>query len=933
MFGRDREVARNRAGVTRKTSQQWTNRLQGILGDIGDAVVVTDLERRAIFLNAPAERLTGWKLEEAAGRPVDEIVCLRAEPKSNGAADSRAADPLDTALRECATGILPQGSMLDPRQGEPRNVTGSAAPVRDEAGEAVGAILVFRDVTERTEREQLVRAALTHAEHIFATVREPLVVLDRDLCVRSANRSFYKTFEVSREETEDRPLFALGNHQWDIPRLRDLLERVLPENETFDDFSVDHDFPGIGHRHMVLNARRLPPWGGQDAQILLAIEDLTPKKRAEEALRRNEKRLRKALSIDSIGVLFFERSSGILIDANETFLKESGYTRDDIESRRLTWRTMTPPEFVDVSLEQMRLLETSGRLGPYEKEYLRKDGSRWWMLFAGAKLDDETVIEYCINIDRLKEAESKLIQSERRYRRLFESARDGILILEADSGKIVDVNAYMTELLGGSRQYFLGKELWEIGLIGDKEESQRAFRELQRTEYIRYEHLPLEDVSGEKVDVEFVGNVYDVDGKRVIQCNIRDISERTLLKTLQEQARELADAGRRRDEFLAMLSHELRNPLAPLAAAVSLLRLHCDETPAQREARGVIERQVSHLTRLVDDLLEVSRITSGRIRLRRGRVLLSDVVDDAVEMVRPLVAQLDHRLTITTGAEPLWVHGDGARLGQVVSNLLTNAVKYTDRGGRISLSIMREADEAVLRVEDDGVGIEPDLLPYVFDIFCQAEQPLSRSHGGLGVGLAIVRTLVEMHGGRVEVHSRGRGEGSEFVVRLPLTQPDDRESREDPVAGADSAAPAATLRVLVVDDNPDTSRTYDLLISAMGHAVRTAACGREALKIAEACGPDVVFLDIGLPEMDGHEVSRRIRKMDFANDPVLVAVTGYGLEQDREQSRAAGFDHHLVKPANMDEIAGILDTTAKRKASRAGPKPSGQPDEPPGEGQ
>ncbi len=858
------------------------------LAGLGDAAIIADVNGKIVFLNSAAEGLTGWTQDVASGEQIDRVLQI---------VDEASGDRV--AVRQ---GPLPAQAQLMSRGNAARRVVGSCTAIRDEAGDQAGWICVLRDVGER---EDLIRAALAHAQHIIATVREPLLVLDKSLRVVSANRAFYQTFRVSEQDTANRMIYELGNGQWDIPRLRELLEGVLPHDESFEGFEVEHEFPEIGVRSMLLNARRLPPWGGQDAKILLAIEDITHRKRAEEELERQRVRLQKAVNIEAVSVLFFEASTGILIDANETFLKQSGFTPQDLRSRELTWQRLTPPEYRDASLEQLEGFAETGRIGPYEKEYFRKDGSRWWMLFSGAALDEATIIEFCIDITQIKEAERNRAESEARYRRLFEAAREGILIVSGDTGRIIDANPYVGELLGYERGAFLGKELWEIGLLRDKEESQRAFEALQQRGYIRYEHLPLETKAGGTADVEFVSNVYEVNGKRIIQCNIRDISDRTLLNRVQQQAQELAEAGHRRDEFLAMLSHELRNPLAPMASAVSLLRLRRDGSDIEKEAVDVLERQLLHLTHLVDDLLEVSRITSGRIRLKREKVVLNNVMRDAVEMVRPLTRTRGQEVVLTMPQTPVWVNADSERLGQVISNLLTNAIKYSDPGSPITISAEEAGGEARLAVTDAGIGISAELLPHVFGLFSQGAQSLARSTGGLGIGLAIARTLTEMHGGRIEAFSRGEGLGSTFVVHLPLASP----MKPIPSVRAEvqtTQRESSRLRVLVVDDNQDAARMLGRLVQAGGHQVCTAFSGSEALRALREYRPDIALLDIGLPEMDGYEIARLVRKDPSLRNLVLVAISGYGREADRLRSRESGFDHHLVKPADIGALRKIL---------------------------
>lgn len=749
---------------------------------IGDGVITTDSEGRVTFLNSVASSLTGWTQEEAAGQPLDSVFRIINE-ESRQSVES----PTVRALREGVVIRLANHSLLIAKDGTARPIDDSAAPIRNDQGEVAGVVLVFRDISERRRQEQQVQDTLAYAENIIATLREPFVVLDKSLRVKTANASFYQTFHVSEEETEGRFVYDLGNGQWNIPRLRMLLEEVLPHNHSFQDFEVEHEFPTIGRKMMLLNARRFESGDRRQKLILLAIEDITKRRRAESAVQ----------------------------------------------------------------------------------------------------------------------------TSEVRYRRLFETAKDGILILDANTGRILDANPFMVEMLSYSPGEFLGKELWEIGLFSDKSESEAAFRELQQQGYIRYDHLPLVTKNGEKVEVEFVSNTYRVDHRYIAQCNIRDISERSRLeRQMKEQTEKLADLHRRKDEFLAMLSHELRNPLAALLNAVQLLRLEPAESGLQQQARAILERQLGQLVHLVDELLEVSRISTGRIHLHREQVDLRTIVERGVETARPLIEQRRHTLAVRLPPLPLWVDGDSTRLEQVVVNLLNNAAKYTDEGGSIWLDLQQEGTEAVLHVRDSGVGITPELMPRIFDLFTQAERSLARSQGGLGIGLCLVQRLVEMHGGKVAVYS-ALGQGSEFVVHLPVmltAEPPPLSPRTEKAKQT-----GLSLRVLVVDDNVDTANSLEMLLSESGYEVRTAHDGPTALEAALDYRPHVVLLDIGLPGFDGYEVAKRMRQQPVLQNVVLVAMTGYGQEPDRQRVQAAGFDHHLVKPARFEQIQIILATVSEKR--------------------
>jgi two-component system CheB/CheR fusion protein len=368
---------------------------------------------------------------------------------------------------------------------------------------------------------------------------------------------------------------------------------------------------------------------------------------------------------------------------------------------------------------------------------------------------------------------------------------------------------------------------------------------------------------------------------------------------------EIQQANRRKDEFLAMLAHELRNPLAPMRNAVQVLRIDPPRTQLQW-ARDVIYRQLQHITRLVDDLLDASRITQGKITLQREKVELAALVARAVETSRPLIEARRHQLTVKLPSEPIWLDGDPTRLAQVVANLLNNSAKYTEEAGQICLNGGIVGNEVVLRVRDTGVGIPANMLPHVFDLFTQADRSLDRSQGGLGIGLTLVRNLVELHGGRVEALSAGIAQGSEFVVYLrALTNASDAIS-VSPATIVPLAVGTATLRILVVDDNPDAAETLALLLQFGGHDVRTAHEGESALETAYAFRPQVIVLDIGLPKMDGYEVARRLRQDPEMKKLFLVALTGYGQDEDRQRSKDAGFDHHLVKPVDPAELQSVL---------------------------
>jgi two-component system CheB/CheR fusion protein len=381
--------------------------------------------------------------------------------------------------------------------------------------------------------------------------------------------------------------------------------------------------------------------------------------------------------------------------------------------------------------------------------------------------------------------------------------------------------------------------------------------------------------------------------------------ERSIRYSIERKRTE--EALRRKDEFLAMLSHELRNPLAPIRTALHILEMPQVDEEHARHAKEVIKRQMEHLVRLVDELLDISRIMHGRIELRKQPVDLVDVVKHAIETAQPAIDARGHQISVTFPAGRVVIEADAVRLSQAIGNLLINAAKYTEKAGRIWIEAGREKDDAVIRVRDSGAGIEPELLPQIFDLFVQGQRSLARSQGGLGIGLTLVKRLAELHGGTVTASSAGLGRGSEFVVRIPaLHSPSDAES--PPIPGESQRS---SRHVLVVDDNVDAAECVGVMLELQGHQVQVAHDGFEAVEAARRDKPDVILLDIGLPGRDGYEVAEILRADPQFAQTKIIAVTGYGKDEDRQRSKAAGMDHHLTKPVAPEDLDHLMGTFAK----------------------
>ncbi len=629
-----------------EASQQW---LTAVLTSIGDAVITTDAQGRATFLNPVARTLTGWESEDAVGKSLAEIFQIVAE-------DTRVPveDPVNRVLRENIVVGLANHTVLISRDGTERPIDDSGAPIKEKGGATTGVVLVFRDVTQRRQAEEI-RARLAA---IIETTDDAIVSKDLDGIITSWNAGAERVFGYSSEEIVGRPIGLL------IPTDR----------------------------------------------------------RDEEA----------------------EISAKL----------RSGERVDHFESKRIT-----------------------------------KDG------------------------------------------------------------RLIDVSLTIS---------------------------------------------PIRDGHGRVTGASKIA---------------RDITDR---KHLEHERRlrleELAEANRRKDEFLAMLAHELRNPLAAICSAIQFLDLaEVQGTIAQSMA--VVDRQLKHLSRLVDDLCDVSRITRGKIQLRKERLDVAVVVRNAIESTRPLIEARQHRLTVSVEAEPLTADADSLRLEQIISNLLTNAAKYSDIGSHIWLSAAREGEEIVIKVRDAGVGIPPEQLPRLFELFAQGDRSLARSEGGLGIGLTLVRALAELHGGNVSATSEGPGLGSEFVVRLPAASPMAADHVDaghltpkpciEPSSGRGS-------RVLVIDDNIDLAQAVANLLKLLNYEVWMAHDGPSGLEAARGYRPEVVLLDIGLPGLDGFQVAEQLRREEFGKNVVLIAVTGYGYEDDRQRARAAGFDHFVTKPVDFATLVSLM---------------------------
>jgi PAS domain S-box-containing protein len=489
-------------------------------------------------------------------------------------------------------------------------------------------------------------------------------------------------------------------------------------------------------------------------------------------------------------------------------------------------------------------------------------------------------------------------EAQARLAAIVESSQDAI-VSKTLEGVIRTWNAGAERLFGYTAAEAVGRPITIVIPPERQDEEEMILGQIAAGRAIEHYETVRVAKDGRRLDISLsVSPVRDAEGSIIGASKIaRDITER---KAAEEALRE---ADRRKDEFLAVLAHELRNPLAPLRNGLQVMRLASGDAKLVAKTRDMMERQLSHLVRLIDDLLDVSRISRNKMELRRSRVLLADVVSSAVETARPAIEAAGHELTVALPPEPIHLDADLTRLAQVFGNLLNNSAKYTQQGGRIRLAATRDGDRLVVEVEDTGIGIPAAALPHIFDMFSQVDRSIERSTGGLGIGLALVKGLVEMHGGTVEATSPGQGQGSTFSVRLPVIE----ERRSQPGKPAEEKTDAGSKRrILVVDDNLDSAASMATMLQLLGNEVRTADDGVEAVEVAAQFRPQVILMDIGMPRLNGYEATRRIREQPWGRGMAIVALTGWGQEVDRVRSQEAGCDRHLVKPVNLRDLEKLL---------------------------
>ncbi len=632
----------------------------------------------------------------------------------------------------------------------------------------------------------------------------------------------------------------------------------------------------------------------------LYFHDVTRGHLTREALEESERQYRTLIdSIDQgycvVEMLFDERGAPVdfrYLEVNDAFAAQTGLV--DVVGRKA--RELTP-QIDPYWLENYGRVARTGE--PVRLERYSSPLGRWFDVYA-FRLDHLSTSRIALlfrDVTARRRTDDALRESEERFRVLVEAMAQAVW--EADpAGNLQSYSASWRALTGQLSAQWRNEGWLDAVHPDDREATRRKwFDGIARRSPFELEYRIVAADGSVHWSNDHAAPLFGLDGtvRKWVGMNI-DITER---RSAEEALR---DADRRKDEFLAILAHELRNPLAPLRTGIEIMRMGRIDAERGERVRAMMGRQVDHMVALVDDLMDVSRISSGRIVLERRPVELAAVIRSALEASDPTIRHKHHEVSLTLPAEAVWVDGDPHRLTQAIGNLLTNAAKYTEPNGHIFVTLARGTGEAIVCVKDTGMGIPPAMLSKVFDLFTQVDSAIDRRQGGLGIGLTIVRQLVELHGGRVEAHSEGPGRGSEFVVHLPLSA----TPQDELDAPRLSDAGVRPRRILVVDDNADAAQAMATMLGLLGHEVDVAFDGEQALSRAGRIRPEVILMDLGMPNMNGYVAARRIRQSEWGREVLLIAVTGWGQQADREASEQAGFDHHLVKPVELETVQSLV---------------------------
>jgi PAS domain S-box-containing protein len=880
------------------------------IASIGDGVISTDVHSRITFMNGVAETITGWSFDDASGRPLAEVFRV-----INEWTRQPAENPIERALQDGQITKLANHTLLIARDGTERPIDHSATPMFGESKQPIGVVLVFRDVTERARAQE----ALARLAAIVESSQDAIISKTLDGIIRTWNAGAERLFGYTPEEAIGQPITLI------IPLDRrneeQLIIQRLVKGERIEHFETVRSTKSGKMIDISLTVSPLRDSEGHVIGASKIARDITTQKLALELQQQLQGEVEDERSRLSNAFHHAPSFMAVLRGPDHVFELANDKYIDLIGGRQIIGKTVREalPEIAGQGLfelldqvyqtgepfvgSDMRVMLQTQRNRPPQEVFLEfvyqplrhLGGAVSGILVQGIDLTERNRAQQ--DLIRVT-AESD--HRRRLYETILSSTPDFIYIFSLDH-KVIYANEALLTMWGMSwdeayRKSFLelGYEPWHAEMHCREIDTVRATGQPLRGE------VPFNGTNGRRIyDYIFVPVIGSDGSVEAVAGTTRDVTERHQMEEILRQT------DRNKDEFIALLAHELRNPLAPLLNGLQAIRLSGGDPNVLNDVRDIMERQLKHMVRLIDDLLDVSRLSRNKMELRRSRVLLSEVIRNAVETVQSVIQESDHEFIVTLPDEPIYLNADLTRLAQVFSNLLTNSAKYTKPHGHIWLTAEPHGAEIKILVKDDGIGIPYEALATVFDMFCQVDRSIERSSGGLGIGLALVKGLVEKHDGTVSVTSEGQDYGSTFTVTLPIMA--DVEHESDPgQSGSDTAGIPPRQRILVVDDNVDSAETMAIMLKFIGNDVRTAHDGLAGVEAALEFHPHIILMDVGMPRMNGHDATRKIREQNSFPQPIIIALTGWGQDADRAQTKAAGCNGHLVKPMNLPELEMLL---------------------------
>ena len=855
-----------------------------------------DLINGRTFVSGNVERVVGFE-RDSTPFGLQETVDQLIHPDDR----TRVLSLIDRA-RETGT-YHAENRLIDPSTGRSVWVESHGTVVRDEAGRALTLIGVTQNISGRKQSEAALERGREQLQLVSDNIPSLISYVDADRRYRWCNLAYTQWFGMPVSAVVGRTMRdVVGDEAWRTigPRIEAALGGERAEYES----EVKYRLGGTRWIHAVYTPHRDD--AGAVVGVVVMVHDITEARKAAEVMRESRSRFDLVRDGAEVGFWFCDLPFDKLIWDNR--VKEHFSLPPDADvTIELFYQRLHPD---DRDRTRQAIDASIANHTQYDIEYrtVSDRGGEKWIRAIGRTFYDahDNPIRFdgvTLDITERRRMDDALRESEARFRNMADHAPVMIWMTDA-AGRCTYLSESWYAFTGQAQDAALGFGWLDATHPDDRAPAAEIFLSANRTRQAFRLDYRLQRADGSYAwAIDSAAPRFGASGEFLGYVgSVLDITER---KHMEDA---LKENDRRKDEFLAMLAHELRNPLAPIRHAAEVLKATDAADPRQQWARDVIERQTQHITRLVDDLLDVSRITRGKITLRPERIAVAAVIERAVESIRPLVDARRQTLTVVLPSAALEIDGDLTRLVQVVANLLSNASKFNNDFGQIAVSAERDDSHVVIRVRDDGIGIPRELVPQVFELFTQADRSLDRSQGGLGIGLTLVRLLVERHGGTVAARSEGVGCGSEFVVRLPLAA----ANGVAVAAQADAVMPAVSTgsarRVLIVEDNADAAEMLRVLLALRGYEAEVASDGTAALEAARRFQPRVIVCDIGLPHMDGYEVARQLRAQPDAGARTLIALSGYGQEEDRRRATAAGFEHHLVKPVEPQALFALLDS-------------------------